>query len=761
MARNIKGITIEIGGNTTKLTNAIKQANNSIRAANSSLRDINRLSKIDAGSIELYKQKLEQTKKAIASTEEKLRTLKEAEKQASEQFKRGEISKDTYDALKREIISTEQALKKLKKEQKEIKGNAPIRLPKIFGDLGGKIKSAIPSAKSLAKAFANLGTNAVKATAKAIGGVSALMQAGAVMGLKYNAEIEQLTTSFEVMTGSTQKATELTKKLKDLGAKTPYDLKGLSQTTQTLMQYGLSADDAYNATLSMGDIAQGSADKMQSIALAFGQMSSAGKVNMQDIKQMINAGFNPLQAIAEKTGKTMQEVTADYEAGKLTIQDVKDAMAFASSEGGKYYKSMEKQSQTFKGQLDTAKEGVQSLAGTISGSLSKSMASDLLPSINKTIEGLEKAFNTGGLSAFSNELGKSIADIIVKIGEKAPQMINAAGTLISGFVAGLSNNSGKIAKTIVQIASTLIKNIATIIPQIVDAALKIIPELMQGIIQELPTLIPVVINGLLQIITSISENLPLFLKMGGDLLLAITDGIVNALPSLIDALPQIIEGIVAFIIESLPQIIMVGLEIIVKLAFGLIKAIPQLIAMLPKIISAIVRGLLRGAGDLLDTGGSLVDTIKQGLKDGISKIFEIGGELVSGLWSGIKNKAGDFKKKITGWAKGIIKNVKDTFKIKSPSKVFSYFGKMNVAGLEQGFEDSIPGAQRKIQKAMKQITSGVDTSINPTINPDASVNTVQINIEKFENNTEQDIQELARLLEFYRRNASLSKGGIN
>lgn len=105
-------------------------------------------------------------------------------------------------------------------------------------------------------------------------------------GIQYNATIEQLATSFEVMTGSADEATKLVEKLKKAGAETPYELAGLAETTQILMQYGLTSDEAYKATMNFGDIAQGSAEKMQSIALAYGQMSSAGKVNMQDIKQI-------------------------------------------------------------------------------------------------------------------------------------------------------------------------------------------------------------------------------------------------------------------------------------------------------------------------------------------------------------------------------------------------------------------------------------------------------------------------------------------
>ena len=108
-------------------------------------------------------------------------------------------------------------------------------------------------------------------------------------GIKYNATIEQLTTSFEVMTGSADKATEVVQELKDIGAKTPFEFTGLAETVQLLMNYGLTADDAIDKMQMLGDISQGSAEKMNRIAMAYGQMSSAGKVQLEDIKQMIEA----------------------------------------------------------------------------------------------------------------------------------------------------------------------------------------------------------------------------------------------------------------------------------------------------------------------------------------------------------------------------------------------------------------------------------------------------------------------------------------
>ena len=114
----------------------------------------------------------------------------------------------------------------------------------------------------------------------AIGSVTAALGAGAVAGVKYNASIETYQTSFEVMTGSAEKAAEVIDRLKKVGAETPFELSDLADTTQLLMNYGLTADEAMDKMMMLGDISQGSADKMSRIAMAYGQMSSAGNVQL-------------------------------------------------------------------------------------------------------------------------------------------------------------------------------------------------------------------------------------------------------------------------------------------------------------------------------------------------------------------------------------------------------------------------------------------------------------------------------------------------
>ena len=152
-------------------------------------------------------------------------------------------------------------------------------LIKIKGD-DSHFKQTIGNVGKAAKA-------AVKGLGVAAGLLSAAWTAVGLTSVKYNAEVEQLQTSFSVMTGSAEKAASVMERLRKLGATTPFATTDLASATQLLMQYGFNADDAIDRMSMLGDIAQGDSDKMMRIAAAYGQMSSAGKVSLEDVKQMI------------------------------------------------------------------------------------------------------------------------------------------------------------------------------------------------------------------------------------------------------------------------------------------------------------------------------------------------------------------------------------------------------------------------------------------------------------------------------------------
>lgn len=167
MADRIKGITIEIGGDTTGLNKALSGVNKEISSTQSQLKDVSRLLKLDPSNTELLSQKQKLLSQAVNDTKEKLDTLKTAEAQAQEQFKEGKISEEQYDALKREVIATEQQLKTLEKQA----GEANVTLQQIslagekFQEAGQKIEGVGKKLLPVTAVVGGIGAAAVKTTA--------------------------------------------------------------------------------------------------------------------------------------------------------------------------------------------------------------------------------------------------------------------------------------------------------------------------------------------------------------------------------------------------------------------------------------------------------------------------------------------------------------------------------------------------------------------------------------------------------------------
>lgn len=256
-------------------------------------------------------------------------------------------------------------------------------------------------------------------------------------GVQYNATVEQLQTSFEVMTGSATKATDIVEKLKEIGASTPFEFTGLAETTQLLMNYGFEAEDAIDKMQMLGDISQGSADKMNRIATAYGQMSSAGKVSLEDIKQMIEAGFNPLQEISQSTGESMASLYDRISKGTISIDEITASMERSTSAGGKYFQSMEKQSQTLNGQWSTVQDNFSNLLGSILEPISELLTNTILPAVNNFMSKLQEKIDNGGLDNFLNIL-KGILAVIVPL--TTAVVVFKSAMAIKGIIDGVKNS---------------------------------------------------------------------------------------------------------------------------------------------------------------------------------------------------------------------------------------------------------------------------------------------------------------------------------
>ncbi|MCZ2140944.1 MAG: tape measure protein, partial [Bacteroidia bacterium] len=180
-----------------------------------------------------------------------------------------------------------------------------------------------------------------------------LVIAGAAAGKAVKLGIEQdlQNTAFEVLLNSKGAAKKLVDDITKYGISTPYDKAGLAENAKVLLGFGLAQEKIMPSLKAIGDLAMGDANKMSSLTLAFAQVSSAGKLSGQDLLQMINAGFNPLNEIAKRTGKSIAQLKEDMSDGKVSAKMVEDAFIAATSAGGTFHGMAEKMGQTLGGKL--------------------------------------------------------------------------------------------------------------------------------------------------------------------------------------------------------------------------------------------------------------------------------------------------------------------------------------------------------------------------------------------------------------------------
>lgn len=283
--------------------------------------------------------------------------------------------------------------------------------------------------------------SSIKRTIAALG-LGKLAKDFASAGISFNASIEQYQTSFEVMTGSAEKATQITQQLKQIAANTPFELPQLADTTQLLMNYGFTADDAMKKMQMLGDISQGSADKMTRIATAYGQMSSAGKVSLEDVKQMIEAGFNPLQEISKSTGESMASLYDRISDGSLSVDEITASMERSTSAGGKYFQSMDKQSQTLNGKISTLKDTFNEFAGKAMQGLSDVLSNTVIPALTGVLSHSDEIMAVlNALLPVIVAVGSAFAAWkIVNFIQDIPKMVGSVKTAILGVNAALAAN---------------------------------------------------------------------------------------------------------------------------------------------------------------------------------------------------------------------------------------------------------------------------------------------------------------------------------
>ena len=234
----------------------------------------------------------------------------------------------------------------------------------------------------------------------AVGGFLGAFAASALVdfgkeAIDAQSKVEQLEISFRTLLGSQEKASALIAEIKSYGTVTPYDTEGLAQAARLMLSYGMSSSKIMPTLQMLGDIAMGDKDKLQSLTLAFSQMSASGRVCKEDLNQMVDAGFNPLQIISEKTGKSIGELTDEVSKGAISVQDIEQAFIDATSEGGKFHNMVNNMSDSIAGKTAQMTDNWENFKASIGGLLKPAYlgaiqtTTSAIDALTKTIERLK------------------------------------------------------------------------------------------------------------------------------------------------------------------------------------------------------------------------------------------------------------------------------------------------------------------------------------------------------------------------------------
>ena len=227
--------------------------------------------------------------------------------------------------------------------------NGANRIRQQVGDITAHVEK---SGMRMDQVFDNIKNKVV--TAFAIGSLAEFER----KIISVRSEMQSLQISFETLAG-TQMGKQLYNDIKYMAATTSMMMGDLAKGAQTLLGFNIEAEKVMPILREIGDISMGDAQKFNSLTLAFAQMSSTGKLMGQDLLQMINAGFNPLVVIAEKTGKSVAALKEEMAKGQISVEMVEDAFRSAASEGGKFNGMLAQQAQGMKGAIAQMEGAIQ------------------------------------------------------------------------------------------------------------------------------------------------------------------------------------------------------------------------------------------------------------------------------------------------------------------------------------------------------------------------------------------------------------------
>lgn len=542
-------------------------------------------------------------------------------------------------------------------------------LKSVKSDLNSLNKSSVGKVfDGISQSLASVGEMAISVGKKLTVGLTTPLTALATAGIKYNAEMQTYNTRLTTLLGSAEKAQTTLNQIKKDAASTPFDVAGLTQANSLLISTGMSAEDSRKTILALGDAVSASGggnEELQRMAVNLQQVKNVGKATSLDIKQFAFAGIDIYGMLADYTGKTKVELQ-DME---ITWEMLNGALMKASSEGGKYFGAMQKQSETINGKISSLKDNFSAFTGNLTATL--------IPTVNKVID------TVSNLIAKFNELDPSVQANALKIvgfaGALGPILLGAGnlsktlGTItgkFSGLGEKISNGTSAISKAgkgFLTFGSQITKGLSTVfsggifdkLGAFFSNSLSKITGVISGFGSKLLVPFQAIGGKIGSVLSPITGALGNFGSRIGDIFSKVTGAIGSAFPNVSAGLGKIagafggvFEGIIgnignfaikflpiftkAFGISAIIGVVVAGLGMLQN-TFG--EQINNILTMMttkgPAIITNFISGITSKLPNLIAMGGTLLNNLLLAITANLPAIISGGIQIVGGLVSGI------------------------------------------------------------------------------------------------------------------------------
>ena len=422
----------------------------------------------------------------------------------------------------------------------------------------------------------------------------------------------------------------------------------------------------------------------------------------------------------------------------------------------------------------TAKEAATTIQGSVSSA--KSAWQNLLVGIADDNQDFGKLVDN-----FVESVATAAGNILPRVEQSLTGIVQLVDKLAPVLIAKLPEVINKVLPGLLDAAANLVGSVIDALPALISGLLPTLLSALSGIASKLMEAATQAVLALAQTLSD-PASLSAMIESALDLVLALVHGLMDAIPQLIAAVPQLVGAITATIITELPNIMAAAVEIMVALIHGLMEALPQLMAYVPNLIIAITNGLLNNLGTLISGGVQLLLAIAQGMIQAIPDMVamipriiasivdtfrsynwsNIGKNIVAGMKQGVANAWKNFRE----WFKNLFGDLTNIAKkilgIASPSKVFKKIGQFTTEGLaigiEQGGKDAFSAIKDVSQGVIDNYGASVSAGFGVSVGASKGVS-LTLNIDTFNNYTQEDIKSLAERLSEMLANAAERKAG--